>query len=220
MWYLKFKLRHEDCIFAPLVEKYKLQIDFFPLKHEMKGKTLYTAALHIAKGEEKNIKKYLKDLKKHPRVKEMEVSNQTIFTLTKETTDKESYEAIYNSKVLYITPGYNTSDGYEGWEVASWDRKSLENLINTMETAKNVTHFEILSFEQRDLEEVFILQLFPTLPKKQKQALELAYKEGYYKYPKQTNLDKLAKIAKISKQTFQENLKKAESRLMPLLLRK
>ncbi|MBU0466473.1 MAG: hypothetical protein KKF39_02225 [Nanoarchaeota archaeon] len=129
MWYLKFKLRHRDCIFAPLVKKYNLSIEFFPLRHEMKGKNLYTSALHVTKGDEKDIKKYLKDLKKNPRVIEMEVSKEIIFTLTKEETDKESYEAIYNTKILYITPGYNTPDGYEGWEVASWSRKPLENLI-------------------------------------------------------------------------------------------
>jgi predicted DNA binding protein len=220
MWYLKFKLKHDDCIFAPLVEKYDLSIEFFPLKQNMKGNSLYTSAIHIAKGDEKNIKKYLRDLKKSSRVIEMEVSKEIIFTLTKEATNKESYEAIYNTKILYITPGYNTPDGYEGWEVASWSRKPLENLIKVMEKAKNVTHFEVLRFEESGLEEVYILQLFPNLPKKQREAIELAYKFGYYKYPKKTNLDKLAKIARVSKQTFQENLKKAESRLMPLLLRK
>jgi len=220
MWYLKFKLRHEDCIFAPLVEKYDLSIEFFPLRQNMKGNHLYTSAIHIAKGNEKAIKKYLRDLKNNKRVMEMEVSKEIIFTLTKEATDKESYEAIYNSKILYITPGYNTPDGYEGWEVASWSRKPLENLISVMEKAKNVTHFEILKFEESGLEEVYILQLFPDLPKKQREAIELAYAEGYYRYPKKTNLDKLARIVKISKQTFQENLKKAEARLMPLLLRK
>ena len=220
MWYLKFKLRHDDCIFAPLVTKYNLAIEFFPLKQNMKGNYLCTSAIHIAKGEEKSIKRYLKDLKKSPRVMEMEVSKDIIFTLTKEFTDKESYEAIYNDKILYITPGYNTPDGYEGWEVASWSRKPLENLIKAMEKAKNVTHFEILRFEESGLDEVYILQLFPNLPKKQREAIELAYKLGYYKYPKKTNLDKLAEISRVSKQTFQENLKKAESRLMPLLLRK
>lgn len=220
MWYLKFKLRHKDCIFAPLVEKYNLSIDFFPLRQEMKGKSLYTSALHVAKGDENNVKKYLKELREKSRIIKMEVSNKIIFTLTKEETDKESYEAIYNSKILYITPGYNTSDGYEGWEVASWDRKPLENLVKVMEKSKNVTHFEILKFEERNLDEVFILQLFPSLPVKQKAAIELAYKSGYYQFPKKTNLDKLAKIAGVSKPTFQENLKKAESRLMPLLLRR
>jgi len=96
----------------------------------------------------------------------------------------------------------------------------LQELINVFENSKNVIHFEILRFEEKSIDDVYILKLFPELPKKQKQAIELAYSSGYYIYPKKTNLDKLAKIVGVSKQTFQENLKKAEARLMPLLLRK
>jgi predicted DNA binding protein len=56
------------------------------------------------------------------------------------------------------------------------------------------------------------------MPEKQKQAMNLAIKNGYYNYPRKTNLDNLAKIAKVSKQTFQENLRKAENKLIPSLI--
>ena len=62
--------------------------------------------------------------------------------------------------------------------------------------------------------------MFPKLPKKQKKAIELAYEKGYYKYPKETNLGKLAKQLKVSKQTLQEHLRRAEAKLLPLILRK
>lgn len=219
MWYLKFKLRHKDCIFAPLVEKYSLHIEFFPMNHYRKGNWIYTPAIHIPKGTESNIKKYLKELRENENVVKMEVS-KVVFTLTREKAQEGHYEVIYNPEIMFITPGHNTPDGYEGWEVASWNRKVLEGLIIVMEKAKNVIHFEILKFEEKNLDEVYIVQLFPQLPKKQKEAIELAYSNGYYQYPRRTNLDKLAKLAKVSKQTLQENLRKAESRLMPLLLRR
>jgi predicted DNA binding protein len=218
MWYLKFKVKHKDCIFSPLAKKYNLHIEFFPLNHYIEKDFLFTPSLHIVKGEEKNVKSYLKELKSNSRVLELEVS-KVIFTLTKEKTDKASYKAVYNPKILYITPGFNSPDGFEIWEVASWDRKLLENLIKVLGESKNIEVFEILRFEEKKIDDVYIARLFPELPKKQKQAIELAYKEGYYKFPKSTNLDKLAKKVKISKQTFQENLKKAEAKLMPLILR-
>ena len=219
MWYLKFKLKHKDCIIAPLVEKYSLSVEFYPLGHYIKGKNVYTSAIHTIKGEEKNIKKYLSELKKHPNIVKIEIS-KVIFTLSKEPASLKTYQTIYNPQLMYITPGYNSEDGYEIWEIACWDRKPLGDLIQIMKNAKTTIYFEILKFEEKDIDDVYILRLFPQLPKKQKQAIELAYKFGYYQFPKKTNLDKLAKIVNVSKQTFQENLKKAEARIMPLLLRK
>jgi hypothetical protein len=58
----------------------------------------------------------------------------------------------------------------------------------------------------------------PDLSPKQREAIELAYKNGYYKYPKQTDLDKLSKIMGVGKSTFQEHLKKAEGKLLPYLI--
>lgn len=220
MWYLKVKLRHEDCIFASLVEKHGVSIQFSPMREYRKGDYVYTSAIHTVKGDEKGVKGYLRDLKKSSRVVKMEVS-KVVFTLTKQKIATGThYEAIYNPKILYVSPGYNSPDGFEVWEVASWERKQLENLMRLIEKAKTTEYFEVLRFEEKNLDEIYVMQLFPELPKKQKEAIELAYSEGYYSFPKKTNLDKLARVAKISKQTFQENLRKAEARLMPLLLRK
>ncbi|MCD4666546.1 helix-turn-helix domain-containing protein [archaeon] len=218
MWYLKFKIKHDDCIISPLAEKYNLQIEFYPLGHYIKGKFVYVSAIHIVKGEVKGIKNYIKGLKKDKRVIKIEVS-KVIFTLTKEPSSLKTYQAIYNPKLFYITPGFNSSDGNETWDIASWDRKLLGNLINTLKKAPTTTFFEVLRFEEKNIDDIYILQLSPTLPEKQKKAIELAYKLGYYKFPKKTNLDKLSKVSKVAKQTFQENLKKAESKLIPLLLR-
>ncbi|MDP2925718.1 MAG: helix-turn-helix domain-containing protein [Nanoarchaeota archaeon] len=219
MWYLKFKLKHSDCIVSPLAEKYNLNIEFYPLGHYFKGDFIYTSSIHTAKGREENIKKYIRDLKKDKRIKRIEVS-KVIFTLAKEPASKKTYQIMYSPQLLYITPGFNASDGSEVWEIACWDRKPLVELIDVMERATTTTYFEVLKFEEKNIDDIYILKLFPELPKKQKEAINLAYKLGYYQFPKKTDLNKLSKIAGISKSTFQENLKKAEARLMPLLLRK
>ena len=158
-------------------------------------------------------------MKKNERVVRIEVS-KGIFTLVRESLSKKTYQTIYNPKLIYVSPGHNTADGYESWEIACWERKPLEDLIKAMEEAKTTLYFEVLRFEEKELDDVYVMGLFPQMPKKQREAMELAYASGYYRFPKETNLDKLAKMSRVSKQTFQENLKKAESRLMPLLLRK
>ena len=87
-----------------------------------------------------------------------------------------------------------------------------------MENNKTTLYFEILSFVERDLDDVYISRLLPKLAPKQEKAIKLAYKYGYYSYPREITLDELAKISKVSKQTFRENLRKAEAKLIPKLV--
>ena len=49
----------------------------------------------------------------------------------------------------------------------------------------------------------------------QKQAIELAIKNGYYNVPRKTSVEKLAKLSKLSFSTFQVHLRKAEEKLIP-----
>ncbi|MDD5191576.1 MAG: helix-turn-helix domain-containing protein, partial [Candidatus Nanoarchaeia archaeon] len=106
-------------------------------------------------------------------------------------------------------------EGFEITEVACWDRKVLQDLINSLEKNKTTTYFEILQFNEKKMEEMYISKLLPKLPIKQKEAITLALKNGYYNYPRKVNLDKLAKVSKVSKQTFRENLRKAEAKIIP-----
>lgn len=192
----------------------------YPLGHYTKGKTLFLSSVHILQGEEKNKKKFLNYLKKNKKVSKIEISQNIIFLESKENLYKKEFELVYDPKLFHPTPVINTIEGDEIWEVACWNRKPLENLIKFLRKSKAVSYFELLKFVEKNLEDVYLLQLLPKLSPKQRQAIELAYSKGYYRFPKKTDLNKLARIMKISKVTFREYLKKAEAKLMPLLLRK
>ena len=58
----------------------------------------------------------------------------------------------------------------------------------------------------------------PKLTKNQKKAIEIAYNSGYYTYPRKMSLEDLAKIAGIGISTFQEHLRKAEMKLLPVII--
>ncbi len=220
MWYLKFKYKHDDCIYAPKLSKLKLSVFFYYLGHYIKGDYIYTSAIQQLNGHEKDIQKYARYMKDHKQVVKCEVHGSTIITLAKNKKEFKIYESIYNSLFIYPSPAYLSSDGFEVIEVACWDRKPLENLIKTMKEGKNTTYFEILRFSQNDLEDVYLTRLLPKMPKRQEEAIKLAFENGYYGFPRRTNLDKLSKIAKVSKQTFRENLRKAEFKLLPKLISK
>ena len=55
------------------------------------------------------------------------------------------------------------------------------------------------------------------LTDKQKHAFDLAVEHGYYGIPKRTDLAKLSRMMKISLATYQEHLRRAESKIIPSL---
>jgi len=59
--------------------------------------------------------------------------------------------------------------------------------------------------------------IMPKLSNKQKEAIQLAVKEGYFDFPRKINLEGIAKRMKISKQTLQQHLRIAEKKLVPFL---
>jgi predicted DNA binding protein len=53
---------------------------------------------------------------------------------------------------------------------------------------------------------------------KQKQAVAAAISMGYYSWPKKVNLEELAERLGVKRRTLQENLRKAEGKILPRLL--
>ncbi len=218
MWYLKFKVKHSDCIYAPELEKLQLSVHFYHIGNYIKGNFIYTSSIQELIGNVNKIKRYIKYLKNHKKIVRIEVYGEVIFVLAKHRKDLIIYKSIYHSILLYPSPAYLGKDGYEVIEVACWDKKPLMNLIEGYEKNKTTEYFKILSFIERKLDNIYVSRLLPSLPKKQKEAITLAYQSGYYLFPRKISLDKLAKIAKVSKPTFRENLRKAEAKLIPKLI--
>ena len=65
-----------------------------------------------------------------------------------------------------------------------------------------------------------LLSILPNLSEKQKIAMDLAIKSGYYDFPKKIRLVELAKEMRIAYSTFQAHLKKAEQKLIPYVFKR
>lgn len=217
MWHLKFKAKHSDCIYAPKIIKLKINTFFYPLGSYKKDRFIFSSLIQIVNGNEREIRTYEKYLKKHKLMVQVERSGNIIFSLSRHNIKQVEYTALYNPELFYPLPGTYDKEGFEIIEITSWNRRALENVIKLIKNAKTTTYFEILKFKKEMIKEIYLPKLFPKLSKKQQEAFNLAVKNGYYKVPKQITLEKLAEIMKISKPTLQEHLRKAESKLIPLL---
>ena len=212
MWLAKLKNWHKDCLIRPRCVKYKVTDLVYLLNSWADKNKFYYTELHILQGKEENIKRFIKDFKKEKNIKKFEVTANHIMTLNVEPLKKQFYSVVFNPKIIYVKPVVQRSDGYEDWEIACWDKEPLLELMKIP-----TFDMKLKSIEKIKLANIFIPQIYPKLSPKQKEALELAVQEGYYEYPRNKDLEDLAKMSKVKRQTFNENLRRAEKKLVPFL---
>ena len=217
MWITKLKLKHADCPIVNRCEKFNLIVLSYPSTwYEKNGKKFATTTCYFQSTDEKQKKKFIEDLKADRRISNLEVSGD-IFTYEINLDKEGEHVMLYHiKKIIFVKPTVNHYDGFEYWEVASWKREELENFIKALKGHMDVC--EILKIENSPLTDVYFPNVMPKLSSHQKTALELAYRNGYYSYPRKITLEQLAKIAKIGVSTFQEHLRKAELKLLPVII--
>jgi predicted DNA binding protein len=212
MWVSKLKIKH-DCTIGNRCEKFKCISYSLPLGNWHDKNFEYTSERHTLEGNEKNIKEFLKDLKKDKRVINVEISKNTVFFIGKRKKEKIP-SSHWNPKIFFIKPVFVDKYGYEYWEIASWKREVITDFIKGLEREKGLS-LEIQKIQEVKLDDIHFPHVMPKLSPKQKRAFELAIEHGYYKFPRKVGLEKLAKTMKVSVSTFQEHLRKAEEKIIP-----
>jgi len=214
MWVLRIKFLDKNCIWATRCKKFNIYDYQYPLGFYKTKEGLTLTMYHILEGNDKKIRNYIEDVKKDKRVKRLEIKKNVVISLVIEKrTPKElkAFEFLYNKKLIYIKPGINSPDGYKVWEIGSFNRNDIEKTINHIE---KYYQGELLSLKEIKVPKIFIPEIMPELTDKQHESFKLASEQGYYEFPRKTNLHKLAKLSKISRPTFEEHLRKAEIKLL------
>ncbi len=212
MWIANFRIFHKNCLLAPRCVKFKVK-DFVYLINSWKEKnSFYYTELHILQGKMEDKKNFVRDLKRETTIKKIEQKGAYIFTLNKEPLEKEYYLPAFNPKIIQVRPVVERLDGYEDWVLASWEKDVLLEI-----TKIPVFEVEIKSIRKIKIAEIFMPHIYPKLSPKQRSALRLAVDHGYYEYPRNIELEKLARMEHVRRQTFQEHLRRAERKLIPFL---
>jgi len=219
MWVAKFKLKDDEDIYSPLCKKFRIEFFAVPYTNFIKNKKINLLVGGTISGSEENKRKFIQEVKKDKRVKTVEKHHDFILVHVQHPLSRESKAEIrifYNPQYIRVKPVHVASDGWEYWEIASLNRKELNKII---QAATRYYHGELFSIKKETLRSVTSLELTPLLTEKQLEALRIAYKAGYYKYPRKLTLQRLAKTIKRSYSTFQENLRKAENKIIDYFLR-
>lgn len=211
MWIGHFKVWHENCIYLTNASKYNVVISMYPLTSYTEGKYRYHTNINILTGKKEDIEKFVQAIRKDKRCIEFKGDGNVYLSYLRLESSDYHTTNYYTPKIFLLKPIVH-KDGKEDWYFGAWEREIIVEMLNTFKKYFNV---EVLSMKEGDFTDVFIPQVMPKMTEKQKQALRLAIKEGYYTYPRKTELKKLGKIMNISRVTFQEHLRKAESKVIP-----
>jgi len=222
MWTLKIKVREKGNLFGKRTKKHKVQIYFYSHNYYEKKGRLHFLSSGIIVGDEESRKNFVDDLNKENKMEYLEVNGDffiSIYSERKTSSRTIAVKIAYNPKLVFIKPVIIDSEGWEEWEVACNERKSLEEFIKQAETLNGV-EYELFYFKEQKINNLMIYSIMPKLTDKQKHVLLLAVNEGYYGYPRKIKLVQLAKLMKISLSTYQFHLAKAEAKLMPFLVKR
>jgi predicted DNA binding protein len=204
MWKTKIRLKH-DCLFGENCSKAGvvcINVSFNPFK---KGGFYYIYHFGTVFGE--NFDGFLKLLKKDKRVNRMEAEGRT-FVVVEKRRKKDIPGMYVTPELIYIKPVYVNKDGYETWELASLDESVILDFI------RHFPKCEVVYIKRTALKDIYFPRLSPDLTRPQRDALQLATKEGYYTFPHKVHLDKLAEKSGLSKSAFREHLRRAEMKVL------
>ncbi len=218
MWIAKVKVFDKHCPFATRTKKFNISAYEYLLTQYKQKKKHYFVSVHILIADKKTKKKYIQDLKKDKRIKNVDTQEDLVVSLLEKTSgekDIAGFKAFHNPEIIQIKPALVSNDGWENLEIGSLNREAITKAITA---AKIHWQCELLKLIETKKYSIYVPRVLPKLTAMQKKAFELAVKEGYYQVPKKTSLRNLAKISRRSLSTYQVHLQKAEKKVMPDIL--
>src|SRR3989344_7710904 len=209
MWVAKIILDGRNAVIGCRTLKYKVNMTGFPLSYSYSSNYIIVNLSGNISGEEKNKKKFIKEWKKSGGLINLELNEDFFIATIKEPL---FLKPVYNSDIIHLAPAIIDENGMESIEVGCFSRIKLNKLVNLLAKRYNS---KIQYIKEKKIKSISIMRQYPELTEKQRKAIELAIKKGYYEVPRKISVEELAKMAELSFSTFQVHLRKAGKNLIP-----
>ena len=162
--------------------------------------------------DEKEFNKFLKSLDKYDMLKLVKVISLHEYHALLKTewiNKSSSYETVLKNNCLYTSPVIQR-DGFEVYDIITEEPKKVVKLIEKLDVIGEVKVFEIgrVMHEKPSF----------NLTDKQSRALQIAVSHNFYDWPRKVSLDEISAMVGMKRRTFQENLRKAEAKVIPQLV--
>ena len=210
---------HHDCQTSLSSEKFPgvtlEQVSPVVYLSKMPSKIDYSLVWRVETDSPSELEEYLRFVKEDKATKKLHVlekeKNHALILLRFKGASS-TYDTLLSSKVTQTSPVV-TRTGYETYNLISEDPKNIERMLRELSCIGDVKVLRLGDFDpKRDL-------VAPGITEKQADALKVALMNNYYSWPRGATLEKLARAAKVSRRSIQERLRRAESKLLPFVLK-
>jgi len=209
MWVAKITYDGSKSIIGSRTFKHKINLFGFPLSYYYEKEWIIVNVVGTIFGERKNKRAFFRDWKKSKRLINLELNEDFVIATIKEPIIAKNF---YNKNIIHLAPVLINDKAQEIMTIGSFNKKYLEKSISALERLNKV---KIYYIQQKKIKNISLFKQNPELTEKQRLAMELAIKKGYYNSPRKTSVQKLAKLSGLSFSTFQVHLRKAEEKLIP-----
>lgn len=209
MWVVKLKIDGKKALLGGLCHKHAISASAQPISINLDSEGLSVYFMLFIFGATKNKSNFIKELRENKRIINLEGDNDFFIGTLKEN---KLTERMYRYNLVHIEPVKFDTKGVETWTIGSW---SKENALSFLEGIEGMFEPETLKIAQEKAHHISLVSVHPKITDVQKRAMELAIENGYYEYPRKTELKELAKKMGVCYSTYQSHLRKAERKLIP-----
>lgn len=199
----KISMDHYKCWACELTKKF--EGTFFLQNTTSLEKNVASDIVYIG-ADGSNQEAIMNFLKSHPHMSSIEVlekSEDHLFLLIVTAGNETMIERVNKNRCFNIGPTV-LHDGREIFNIVTQNKENLQRLLDDLEKIGEVRLISVVPFTFEH----------SSLTKKQFDALTHAEERGYYDWPRNIDIDSLAKEKGISKSTYVEHLRKAEIKVM------
>jgi len=197
------RLKISDSWFNGIVKKYSASIKIL----ECKGHEVSCGCNNFVeiKGLDNNLDLVIQELKDHPHVEGVDVSplkKGVAFGIV--TTNQCGICTGLHKTDCFLTSYSSYSDDEIEWKLVGPNEKSILKVINDLK--KTGVEIKLISKTFLDPDGL--------LTARQEKIMEVAFKRGYFEYPKRIDMQELADIFDVSLSTISEILRKGQQRII------
>jgi predicted DNA binding protein len=170
-------------------------------------------------------------IRKHPLVKKVEVlmlnPNKALLRVVS-SYEAMTYKILHQTDVMLLESPV-TANGGDSEILLAKSHKAMDELVSRWKEQKNYNEVKLKKKKYVDQKEVEGISMFKTsgffdlksakelLTEKQLEVFKLACNYGYYTIPKKITMEQMAERSGIAPSTLAEHLRKAETKLLPIL---
>ena len=153
MWVAKLKIKH-NCIIGKRCKQFNISTSGLPFNIYVSERgTSYVPQIQTLYGKKSDIEKFIDDLRKDKRVKELHRDKNNIFLI--EIRREKIPSTFYRDEIFFLKPVKVDTGGYEYWQVCSLKKETLSKFISQIKKGIKNINIEISMLNKKKVRSIY-----------------------------------------------------------------